>query len=378
MVLALVGAALGISGCVPGAAWLPDSSGFVYTGRKGSALFHFDVKKGEQRVLVADTGAPTLWPAVSPDGQRIAVAKLIVKPGQKQTQLQVAVYDRSGKELERSKALDYIVLDREPKEEEFKGEAEPLAQLFLPQLFWAPSGHHIVINNTFGAAIYDVQTKKLIWSSPGALLVFRGGPIRPDGAGFLVVKTDKGAEVKDLRFVFVDWAGREQPIKVPPRMLDEAAAQKEKDALKGVAVLAPLLFESGWEGDVAQVSYYADRLRYFTKKGEAVLDNVQPVWVEGGVVLCQYRFKGAQAQLRIVMEFDQDKGPELTKGFRVEVLKAGKKDAEVLVASRKVPILLPAPNGLLASIYCLDDNRQRPTILVVNDKGEVVANVMLE
>jgi hypothetical protein len=190
------------------------------------------------------------------------------------------------------------------------------------------------------------------------------------------VKTDKGAAAKDLRFVFVDWAGREQPIKVPPQMLDEAAAQKEKDALKGVAVLAPLLFESGWEGDVAQVSYYVDRLRYFTKKGEAVLDNIQPVLVEGGVVHCQYRFKGAQAQLRIVMELDKDKGPENDKDFRVEVLKVGKKDAEVLLASRKVPLLLPAPNGLLAAIYTSD--RQRPTILVVNDKGEVVAKVMLE
>jgi hypothetical protein len=201
----------------------------------------------------------------------------------------------------------------------------------------------------------DVQTQKVIWWSQGWLFVFRGGPIRPDGAGFQVLKDpessknlkDKKAGDKDSFFFFVDWAGREQPIKAPALMLDKEAMRKETDGTKLIALCFPLLFESGWEGDMAQVSYNVDRLRYFTKKGEAVLDKVQPVLVEGGVVHCQYRFKGAQAQLRIVMEFDKDKGPENAKTCRVEVFKPGKKDAEVVLACRDVPILLPAPNGTL-------------------------------
>src|SRR4051794_40833832 len=61
------------AGCIPGVGWLPDSSGFVYTGgNEKKQLLLFDVKKKTRTVLVNDVGGPT-WPAVSPDGKHIAV-----------------------------------------------------------------------------------------------------------------------------------------------------------------------------------------------------------------------------------------------------------------------------------------------------------------
>ena len=112
--LGLVIACLWITGCVPSVGWLPDSSGIVYTaGKDFNQLILYDLKKGEPQVLVADTGAGTLWPAVSPDGKRIAVAKVIIEPKQKQTRLQVIIYDRQGKEVQRSKTLDWLTLDQD-------------------------------------------------------------------------------------------------------------------------------------------------------------------------------------------------------------------------------------------------------------------------
>ncbi len=64
-----------LTGCVDGITWLPDSSGFIYTEEDGVRLMHFDMTKGTAQTLVADTKCQTLWPAVSPDGKRIALAR---------------------------------------------------------------------------------------------------------------------------------------------------------------------------------------------------------------------------------------------------------------------------------------------------------------
>jgi hypothetical protein len=75
--LAIVGLAVLASGCVNGVGWLPNASGFVYPTNK-CQLVLFDLKTKAAKVLVADTGTNTYWPAVSPNGKRIAVAGLRV------------------------------------------------------------------------------------------------------------------------------------------------------------------------------------------------------------------------------------------------------------------------------------------------------------
>src|SRR6516164_6830972 len=66
------------AGCVPlGMVWLPDSSGFIYpAGKERQQLFFYDAATQKHRLLVADTGAATIIPAVSPDGKQIAVARV--------------------------------------------------------------------------------------------------------------------------------------------------------------------------------------------------------------------------------------------------------------------------------------------------------------
>src|SRR5262245_50691619 len=95
-----------LSGCVPAVAWKPDSSGFVYTDKKGSRLLEYDLKAKKSRILVADTGTKTIWPAMSPDGKRIAMARNEERKGL-QPRVQVIFYTSEGKEVARSSWYEY-------------------------------------------------------------------------------------------------------------------------------------------------------------------------------------------------------------------------------------------------------------------------------
>src|SRR5262245_22649580 len=102
-ILVWVPCLLALAGCRP-VGWLPDSSGFVYTDDKPcSRLVHYDVTTGKRTVLVAQMPAHTPWPAVSPDGKHIAVARLVTDRGPRQpNRVQVILYDLKGKEVRRS------------------------------------------------------------------------------------------------------------------------------------------------------------------------------------------------------------------------------------------------------------------------------------
>src|SRR4051794_36991668 len=97
------------TGCVPDVAWLPDSSGIVYTTtdwpgsgpdapkRRNGRLVHYDLARKGPRV-VAETGTDTIRPALSPDGKQVAVAHLTWERGNAPT-LRVIVFDLAGNEV---------------------------------------------------------------------------------------------------------------------------------------------------------------------------------------------------------------------------------------------------------------------------------------
>jgi hypothetical protein len=359
------------SGCVPGVAWLPDSSGFIYTtGKQFTKLAQYDLATGQSKILVEDTAAPTLWPALSPDAKRIAVGRLFFAKDQKQAKIQVIIYDRSGKELRRSKTFDWPHGNKPA----------------WPQLHWAPRGERIIIH-TVGedvpcTGIYDVQTDRLLKAGEGVLLGFGGTPLRPDGAGFLVMKNarwpnwwDKqpGAVDPDPRFVFMDWEGREKSIKAPAYLLDGEALKKEKEAAKLYALLFPVFFESHWQGDIAEVSLGRDRLRYFTARGAAVLDRVKPQTTrEGNLVVRHYPFPGGKATLRVV---------STKQNPRLEVVKGVGSEPEVVVKQLELlPVLIPSPTGKQVAVWANakgGQQGQKSLLLVVNDQGEVGARIEL-
>jgi hypothetical protein len=375
--LALSVVSLGLAGCVPGTAWLPDSSGIVYTGgREHTQLLLYDLARAEQRVLVADTKAPTLWPAVSPDGKRLAVARVQFEGKGKAVTLQVALYSREGKALRRSRVFPLVAEARDPP----SGDRKP-----LPQLFWAPRGDRIVVHVEGLSAIYDAKEDRFINLGEALLLTFGGWPFRPDGAGFLVMKNvngwmqdKKGIGHQDPRITFVDLDGKGQPIKAPALLLDSAALKKEKDINKLMGLLVPTLYESGWDGDMAHVRWNVDRLRYFTKKGEALIDAVQPEYSGDFIVQHLHRLPNG-ARVRVV-NLGAIKGKENPgePDARVELLRPGKKP-EVLVERATGCVLVPSPDGRQVALRCVFKGKEkadeRHSVLIVNEKGELSANL---
>jgi hypothetical protein len=378
---------LSSAGCVPGVAWLPDSSGFYYTsGTEHTRLNLYDAASNKSKVVVKDTGAGTLWPAVSPDGEQIAVAKLIHTVGSKQTKLQVVLFSRAGKELSRSKEVDWQELKDPAVADRKQNGGEK------PQLYWAPKEDKVLVFAEGGegghAAIYDVKADRMIHSWEGQLLVFGGSPLRPDGSGFLLIKNTRwpnwwdkkpGEISSDPGFTFVDWDGKETALKAPAYFSDADALKKEKDAMKLGALFWPAYFESGWDGDVAQVSWNVDRLRYLTDKGEVVLDKVLPEKPKyGGLVQRQYQFPGDQGRVRLTdPNYDTDKnepGPVL----RLEVFEPGQKEPAATVDGLiKLTVLIPAPNGKLMAAWITtkgekNKGKEQVQILVINNQGEIV------
>jgi hypothetical protein len=122
------------AGCVPDAViWLPDSSGVIYTDKDGARLNHYDLGKKATRVICADTGTRTPWPAVSPDGSRVAVCRVVtIQPPNSKTETtesQIIIYALDGTEVHRSR----IHQAQEPSEANAKaGETLEEAALIWP------------------------------------------------------------------------------------------------------------------------------------------------------------------------------------------------------------------------------------------------------
>jgi hypothetical protein len=369
--VALAGLALAAGpGCVPGVAWLPDSSGFIYSGGNNfQQIVHFDLASNKKHVLVADTKAPTMWPAVSPDGRRIAVAR---RTGEKKeaSTLQVLLYDRRGKEVQRSKVFDW----RKPIAGNFLGPRGGV------QLFWSPDGGQLLIGADNTTGIYHLKKDHLIKFEDTILETFGNAPVRPDGKGFLVLAGQKPAATGKKappQFLFVDWKGGTTPIKTPPDLFQE----RSKDPHRMLMWLAPGLYASRWQGNTAVVTSPSLRGRIDTGKGVALLEPVKPeLTAEGRPVLRRFKFAASGAEIRIVDHFKPNETRKLNDLFRarVEVVKANEKGPQVLAEDVGICTLLPAPNGKLAALrYVLGKppKDQRDLIVILNPRGEAVARI---
>jgi hypothetical protein len=221
-----------LCGCINGVGWLPDSSGFVFTTASGK-LIHYDLKKRAAKVLVEDTKSNTFWPAVSPDGKQIAVARLEIG-GNKKAELQVVVYDFAGKEAHQSPRLPWGTMAKGPPEDINTA----------TQLFWAPDGAKLLVYGSVNATdgttgLYDVSAKKAETWERTIPTAFGCTPIRPDGKGFLVAKLTLDTQ-KLAGFDFVDWSGKATRINV-----DDAASDKDRI----LELLWPVLRTSEWRGN---------------------------------------------------------------------------------------------------------------------------------
>jgi hypothetical protein len=337
-----IGLLLVVSGCVPGVAWRPDSSGFVYTDREGKRLLDFDLKTKKSSVLVADTGTATAWPAMSPDGKQLAVARAEERKGLPR-RVQVARYSSEGKLVGRS---PWFELSGDP------GKNNKVDATFL---HWAAADRILVIAEA--TAIYDVAKDRLIEVPEVAPWVAGMWGLRPDGKGFLAY--DESGE--DVKLFFVGWDGKKQAIK-------GGWPKKEEYLLVG------------WEKNTAI-------LRSGDRMAEADLDKLtlaeskrKPVaFLEAeGERSGYWLFPGKQ--MAVCVYTKMEKTPKGSRKYqRIEVEDLAGKNRRVVVPKGEVfSVFAPSPDRKHVAIYYSLADKGGGKILVVSSAGDVATEVSLE
>lgn len=347
-----------LSACNLGVAWLPDSSGFVFTTSAGH-LVHYDAASKKQRVLVTDKAAAvTCWPAVSPDGKKIAVAGLDGAKGEK-AKLRVDLYDLEGKSTHRSPDLEW-------------GEVKGKDTQFLTQLFWSPDGKKLLVHGmgTSDSAseghvtgLYDLAGKKAVLWKNHVPAIFGATPIRPDGQGFLlssVVDNETGA------YFWVDWKGNKKDIK----------SRKERLEPEGPG-LWPTLGNSRWNGPIARLTTPEGSYAIDTAKLEENQEKVKPAdfKVKNEYIRMRAELAGGLELLALETDDGDMRGPAI----RVVTRKPGKEAVtEIIPAWRdRLVLFCPSPDRkhLVVRVWYGLRGAKGDTIHVIGRDGKVADQI---
>jgi hypothetical protein len=355
---------IGTTGCIPGITWLPDSSGFVYiTGNDGQDLVHFDLAKKTHRTIVSDRKLRTAWPAVSPDGKSVAVARLS-RDKDKGDTLQLLIYDLGGKSKKQSKVFPL------PQ----TGKPGNANEQIRTELYWGPPENKIVVSISTSppnVGIYDVKTDQLKILKDASATAFAGRPARPDGKGFVVAKW-RGNSCAGLSLI--GWDGKERPIAVKPQIGDD---NNRKEMLTW-----PFLFTSSWQGAKAVLSYSDAGFEIDTDKLVGKFDSFSSGEPNGeNSIRQQFTFPGSQNVLRVLGWTKNVNGSD-DHLSRLEILDPHQKRTRTLMENEKLKVLFPSPDGKLVAIRCVGDDKKpgdpQDMIWVIDQTGQVLAKVKVQ
>jgi hypothetical protein len=359
------------TGCLPNATWLPDSSGFVYTGGDHKdKLYLYDLDKKAARTLV-DKGAGPAWPAVSPDGKRIAVA--LRHDDGTNVSLQVLVFDRDGKQLLDSEAGTNIKMNWA------KHEAGP--SQVAAQAFWVPNQDKLLLYTDGVTGFYDLKTKTNT-TLDVSLATFGSSPIRPDGKGFLALKKEAG-------LVLIDWDGKEKDIQTMPK--DAFDNQGADSPLQGMLYF-PLMHSSRWDGSTAIVSWDDVQVKIDADKLTAKLEHIKPAMSgDDKVIQDQVRLSGGGVvrAVELTKRYRKDGAPNNDQypfgGYRVEVVKQGAKEPKTLMDGAGYFMIYPSPDGKKAVVKCsrsleaifTESKPDQDMLYLIDGIGDVTAKIDL-
>ena len=325
--------------------------------RSPGDLFLFDLTTRKEQSLVKNTGAFTLWPAVSPDGKQVAVARRVVKDKGAES-MQIIIYDLKGKEQHRSPEFTW----REPSDVSRKG-------ILPPGLFWNREGTRLVVYDlnevTTGIGIYDVGQKRTT-RLQGCPLLLGTTPVRPDGKGFLILNGNK----KEVEVAFVDWDGKKQKIDMKPDTLDT-------EVKRGMIVWSCLV-TSYWQGDTAVINCSDTSIRIDTNKKVGTYHKLPQEEAKAGEMLVrqQYTFPDKGARVRVLMKEEDKKAEDEKCDICLEVLKPGQKMPKTLRRLRSgIVVLFPSPDGKHLAVLYNNVEIGDMRILVLDSAGEEVAEV---
>lgn len=333
-----------LSGCGQGVAWRADSTGFLYTDQEGKRVMAFDLKTKTSSVVVPSTGTVTALPGLSPDGKRVAVARLEYAKG-KRPRLQVRIYSITGKEEKRSAWFERARED-ESKEDKVQ----------VVHLHWATPDRIGLI--AAGACIYDLKNDKLSevdnvepWF-PGASV------IRPDGKGCLAHR-----EVNDdLELLFVDWNGKAQVV-------GKLAKGEERSPT----------FLAEWEGTVALVVHDGAIYEADTSRGTLLPSQKKPPALPAAGKLVSYHVFPGRTKALCVYEHEEEMGMSKESWMSVEVQDLTTSTRTALVKKCELfPMLHPSPDRKTVVLaYSTKGGARENHLLVVGADGKVVSDIKL-
>jgi len=351
------------SGCVPDVAWLPDSSGIVYTvtqwpfmsleedknkkREEYTQLMHFDLKSKAVREIAKVKGN-TIKIAIRPKTQHMALIEF--QKADIQTSMQVVLVDMQGKVVHRSKTFSWGKL---------------VTDSFTDncfQLFWSPDGSKLLICDTLicdtQMAIYDVKAGSILSLGQMWPMIFGSTPVIPDGQGFL-------ASDKNSALFLVTWEGAKKPIEISPELLAGRPGQ--------YIFSADAYCWSRWEGTTAVSMWRGKQARIDTVKKKATVRDVDSsVWsFKGNEVLQNYQFPNSR--IRIVVLFKHSIRDFNDAGLQtcyVELHGPGPDQWKTLTPIISHCVIIPSPNQEFAALRYIDDKAEK--IMILNKKGETI------
>jgi hypothetical protein len=362
-------------------------------GKKGNRLLQYDLVEKSSCILRIEEGVTTN-PSVSPDGKLIALTQT-VEQGERGVVL--IILDRNGKRIH-YKRLNFL-------------QTIELYCVHPPpaQLIWSPQQDKILVST---AGIYDWKAETLIPTNGLPITFEESIHNGKDCKGFLIVPfpNEQPSFVPSfdpsaiVNFRIVDWDGKEKEIelKTGKEIIAEANERRRKEFMdrpqteKSPTFDYRLMFSPEtlffrWEGGTATANWGKHSLRIDPAQRQLFLEEKDPPLSKDRMVIQRaYKFASDGAVLRVI-ELAKTDGPGIqTRRFRIEVVKAGKHDPEVIIKEAHDFGLAPSPDGKLLAVRAwdkpsephrneygvIDETKATPSKIFIIDKAGVLIDTI--
>jgi hypothetical protein len=335
-----------------GVAWLPDSSGFIYTSKDGTQVLQFDVKRRAKRIVLSHMGK-TSWPGLSADGKRVAVADCTVTSTEgssvEKYSLTITIYSLEGEQLKRSKPFTITETNS------FITEKSSVRRINVYLDWSGPANKLIVMGRRIH--IYDTVQDKFIQGSQSVIPwpLAAGSPVIPSKKGFLAVKVSG----EDRELVYYDWDGWETSFE------GFESFEEIGDALGSIWKDENTLVLEGTKATLT-----LDML----KKTATFSDVVRPSLPSPDKLVWRSPI-GEKSELCLYSVVDGDTSKDR---LEIQIPSERKRRSVFTTGEYKVGGIdfFPSPDGSLVAISCTKANNvSEESIIVVDAMGNIVAKV---